>query len=110
MLGIDEAKISAHHLFKPNKVNEARKVLQALWVLRGLQPQPNKLHVVNNIIATRSLRHGNYRMITDILEFLQLEDPRLNVTFFTLHCEDIPSKVTEESAVRDVLILLEKNE
>ena len=57
-----------------------------------------------------NLRHGNYRMITDILEFLQLEDPRLKVTFLTLHCEDIPSKVTEESAVRDVLILLEKNE
>ena len=74
VLGIDEAKISSHHLFKPNKVNEARKVLQALWVWRGLQPQPNKLHVVNNIIATRSLRKGNYLMVTDILDFLQLED------------------------------------
>ena len=81
VLGIEDAKISAHHLFSPEKVNEARKVLEALWVWRGLEPQPNKLHVYKNIMDCRKLRGGNYRMVTDILDFLQLEDPRMNVTF-----------------------------
>ena len=78
--------------------------------MEGPSAQPNKLQVVNNIIATCSLRHGNYRLVTDILDFLQLEDSRLNVTFLTQQCEDLPSKVTEEMAMKEVLILLEKNE
>ena len=61
VLGVEDAKISAHHIFKPEKVNEARKVLEALWVWRGLESQSNKLLVINNINANRKLRCGNFQ-------------------------------------------------
>ena len=110
VLGIAEAKVLAHYLFEPKKVNEAREVLHAIYTWRGLEPTSTNAKVVNNIIAARSFRNGNYRLVIDILEFLQMEDCNLNVTFLTLCCEDIPSKVTEEESMKEVHILLEKNE
>ena len=110
VLGIDDAKRLAHHIFEPNKVNDARKVLHSLWVSSGLEPIPQHAGVINNIIARRQLRNSSYRLVLDILDFLQIEDCRLKVTFLTLECEKIPSKVTEQEAVKDVLVLLEKNE
>ena len=97
-------------MFTPEVVNEARKLLHAIWLWRDLPDIPAHTKVANMLIERRQLRQSNLLLSSDIIDFLQLEDARLKVTFLTLRCEDIPSKVTEQEAMRDVYTLLSKNE
>ena len=111
VLGFTDAKMLAHHVFNHEKVFEARKALNSLWLWLDLEPIPAHAKVVKNIAARRNRSSkSNYRLVMDILEFLQVEDCRMNVTFLTLQCEDIPSQVTEQEAIKDMLVLLEKND
>ena len=110
VLGPSDAKLLAHHVFTPEVVNEARKLLHAIWLWRDLPDIPAHTKVANMLIERRQLRQSNLLLSSDIIDFLQLEDARLKVTFLTLRCEDIPSKVTEQEAMRDVYTLLSKNE
>ena len=76
------------------------------------EPRAHPKHVatVKKLIELRSLRGTNIRLALDVIEFLQLEDGRLDVIFLTLHCEEIPSRVHERDCMKEVYLLLEKNE
>ena len=92
--GLQDAKLLAHHVFNPVEVNQAREILHALWLWRDLPSIADHDKVVSKLTERRQLRHSNFRLVSDILEFFEKEDSRLQVTFLTLKCEDIPSKVT----------------
>ena len=49
-------------------------------------------------------------MASDIVNFLEVEDANLGITFLTINCEDIPSNVHESEAMQDVYVLLHKSE
>lgn len=110
VLGIGPVKNLSHHIFKPEQLNEARGILQKLWVWRNQEPIPKHVATVKKLIEPRSLRGTNIRLALDVIEFLQLEDGRLDVIFLTLHCEEIPSRVHERDCMKEVYLLLEKNE
>ena len=111
VLGFTDVKMLAHHVFDHEKVFEARKVLNSIWLWLDLEPITEHAKAVKNIAARRNrTSNSNYRLVMDILEFLQVEEGRLNVTFLTLQCEDISSQVTEQEAMKDMLVLLERND
>ena len=49
-------------------------------------------------------------MASDIINFLEVEDANLNVSFLTVHCEKIPSQVHEKEAMNDVYVMLHKSQ
>ena len=81
VLGIDSVKNLSHHIFKPEQLNEARGILQKLWEWRNLEPIPKHVATVKKLIEPRSLRGINHRLALDVIEFLQVEDARLDVIF-----------------------------
>ena len=110
VVGAGPVKKYSHHIFKPNKLDEARQILQKLWAWRNLEPIPTHMDAVNKLITPRTMRGTNQRLALDIIEFLEKEDARLDVIFLTLCCEEIPSKIHERDALQEVYLLLEKNE
>ena len=52
VLGNDELKTLAHHVFKPKVVDEARKMLHSIWVWRNLEPIQE--HVVVDVMLEPS--------------------------------------------------------
>ena len=100
----------AHHAFKEEELDEALKLLNTLWEWKQLTPSTPRDYVIRNIGERR--RVGNKRLIMakDIINFLEVEDKNLNISFITVECEKIPSPVHEKEAVSDVYVLLHRNQ
>ena len=62
-------------------------------------PIPEHQEKVNRLTESRITRGTNFKLANDIIDFLQVEDSRMGITFLTEYCEEIPSKLDK----RDVL-------
>ena len=100
----------AHHVFDDKKLAQAKALLLNLWNWRKLSPSSPHEHVIKNLGERRKSRGAKRRMATDIINFLEVEDAKLGITFVTLNCDDIPSKIHESEAMKDVYVLLHKSE
>ena len=100
----------AHHVFDDKKLAQAKALLLNLWNWRKLTPSSPHEHVIKNLGERRKSRGAKGRMATDIINFLEVEDAKLGITFVTLNCDDIPSKIHESEALKDVYVLLHKSE
>ena len=99
----------AHHTFKETEFEAALKLLNSLWTWKGLSPSSDNDYVIRHIGERR--RNGTemkrvLTMATDILNFFELEDKNLDISFLTEECEKIPSPVHEKEAMSDVYVLL----
>ena len=95
VLKVNEVKNLSHHVFDADKLKEARKVLKDLWDWKKLVPIPEHKDVAKRLAEARLTRGTNVKLANDIIDFLQIEDSRLGITFLTQYCEEIPSSVHE---------------
>ena len=100
----------AHHVFDIEKLERAKEILHELWIWRKASPSTDNSYLIKNLSQRRKRRGGNVSNAQDIINFFHVEDANLNVIFLTLKCEDIPSKVHESEAMKDVYVLLHKSE
>ena len=100
----------AHHVFDDKKLAKAKEILLKLWNWKKLTPSSPNAHIIKNLGERRKNKGAKGRMASDIINFLDVEDANLDITFVTLNCEDIPSKVHESAAMKDVYVLLHKSE
>ena len=110
VLGISAARNLSHFVFNTEKMLEARKLLNNLWTSKKLTPIPEHENIIKRLTESRSTRGTNVKIANDIIDFLQVEDSRLNIIFLTLNCEEIPSNVHEKDVLKDIYILLDKSE
>ena len=87
-----------------------KKTLLALWTWKKLSPSTDNPRIINNLAPGRSFRRTCSKLAMDIINFFEVEDRHLNVIFLTHKCEDIPAKVHESEAMKDVYVLLHKTE
>ena len=97
------------HVFDEKKLVKAKEVLLKLWNWRKLTPSSQNVYVIKNLEEKRRYRGAKGRLASDIVT-LEVEDANLGITFLTLNCEVIPSKVHEREAMQDVYVLLQKSE
>ena len=100
----------AHHVFDVKKLAKAKETLLKLWNWKKLTPSSPNAYIIKNLAERRKNKGAKGRMATDIINFLDVEDAKLGITFVTLNCEDIPSKVHESAAMKDVYVLLHKTQ
>ena len=98
------------HVFDEKKLVKAKEVLLKLWNWRKLTPSSQNVYVIKNLEEKRRYRGAKGRLASDIVNFLEVEDANLDITFLTINCEVIPSKVHEREAMQDVYVLLQKSE
>ena len=98
------------HVFDEKKLCNAKEVLLKLWNWRKLTPSTQNTYIIKNLEEKRKSRGAKGRMASDIVNFFEVEDANLGITFLTLNCEVIPSKVHEREAMQDVYVLLHKSE
>ena len=98
------------HVFDEKKLFNAKEVLLKLWNWRKLTPSTQNTYIIKNLEEKRKSRGAKGRMASDIVNFFEVEDANLGITFLTLNCEVTPSKVHEREAMQDVYVLLHKSE
>ena len=101
----------AHNQFEQTELEQAKEILRKLWVWKNLTPSSPNEYIYKNLEAKRQ-RGSNTKpsLARDIINFFEVEDRNLDVTFLTLKCEVIPSKVHESEAMKDVYVLLHKSQ
>ena len=95
-----------HHLWKQDQLVNARSILLKLWVWRGGARSSDNEWIYKNLEPRRVNKRSNKALATDMINFLEVENANLKVTFFTQECENTPSPVHESEAMKDVYVLL----
>ena len=105
-LDVEAVKLCAHHLFNLDEIHQAKALLLKLWNWKKCQPSTENTYIIKGLDTKRQGSSGKKSSAHDIINFLNIEDANLNITFLTLKCEKIPSKVTESQAMKDIYVLM----
>ena len=109
-LSVNQAFLLSHHVFDYEMLHKAKESLLSLWNWRKCEPSTDNNYIIKNLESRRQKRGGKTTTAHDIIKFLHVEDARLNITFLTMKCELIPSKILESEAMRDIYVLMHKSD
>lgn len=110
ILTIDQALLLSHHLFEKELLEEAKQILKSLWDWRKCEPSSDNIYIIRNLAIRRNAKGAKSAIAKDIIKFLQVEGVNLGISFLTMNCEIIPSKILESEAMRDIYVALHQTE